>query len=115
MPIWTSENLRDLSCFRQEGLSFSTPSNETVKMFDALLRQLVAWTDDPQLGGMEGTLEKMLSVDPTAVLPRAFKCGLDVMSTGTSFRIDKDLEKEILDIEVNNKIEDDKAFRRMLH
>jgi hypothetical protein len=39
-------------------------SDEAAKMLDAAVRQLVAWSDCEQLGGLSGTLQRMNEADP---------------------------------------------------
>jgi hypothetical protein len=39
-------------------------SDEAAKMYDAAVRQLVAWSDCEQLGGLTGTLQRMNEADP---------------------------------------------------
>ena len=46
---------RDLAGMRGDGFAFSTPSDMAVKMYDALLHQMIYHFEDPQLGGSEGT------------------------------------------------------------
>ena len=46
---------RDLAAMKADGFSFSTPSDMAVKMYDALLHQMIYHFEDPLLGGSEGT------------------------------------------------------------
>lgn len=42
----------------------STASNEAAKMYDSAVTQLVCWYDDPNVGGMDNAIKKMLEADP---------------------------------------------------
>ena len=46
---------RDLTAMRGDGFVFSTPSDMAVKMYDALLHQMIYHFENPLLGGSEGT------------------------------------------------------------
>ena len=46
---------RDLPAMRGDGFVFSTPSDMAVKMYDALLHQMIYHFENPLLGGSEGT------------------------------------------------------------
>lgn len=62
--------------WRDFGLEMSTTNDEAAKMFDALLTQAVNHFDDPSVGGLEGTMEKMTKADPEFVLGHALRLGL---------------------------------------
>ncbi|KAK6042302.1 hypothetical protein COOONC_20193 [Cooperia oncophora] len=89
MAAWCAENLRDLEGWKASGLALSTPSNECAKLFDGALRQLISWSDCDALGGLIKTLEDMKAADPQAVLPRAFRLGLEGLGTGTCARVNE--------------------------
>ncbi|KAK6732110.1 hypothetical protein RB195_016473 [Necator americanus] len=95
MAAWCAENLRDLEGWNAAGLTLSTPSNECAKLFDGALRQIVSWSDCDLLGGLHSTLEKMKAADPKAVLPRAFRCGLESLGTGTCSRVNETLKTSL--------------------
>ncbi|XP_068736666.1 uncharacterized protein [Montipora capricornis] len=63
-------NWRDVDAWRKEGLPMSTTSNEAAKMFDATISQWTAHADDPVLGGLESSVNKMLSADPDRDCPQ---------------------------------------------
>ncbi|VDO75542.1 unnamed protein product [Haemonchus placei] len=75
--------------WKASGLTLSTPSNECAKLFDGALRQIVSWSDCEILGGFIKTLEDMKAADPKAVLPRAFRLGLEGLGTGTCSRVNE--------------------------
>uniref|UniRef100_A0A8C0JB41 Tetratricopeptide repeat protein 38 n=1 Tax=Chelonoidis abingdonii TaxID=106734 RepID=A0A8C0JB41_CHEAB len=66
--------------------------NEACKMFDATLTQYVTWTNDKSLGGIEGSLSKLLAADPTFTMGHVIANGLVLIGTGTSVRLDKKLD-----------------------
>ncbi|XP_052761558.1 tetratricopeptide repeat protein 38-like isoform X2 [Mya arenaria] len=73
MPPHPHTHWRDAQAWKSFGLEMSTPSDETCKMFDATLTQMVNHYDDEALGGMEKCLERMLTADPEFVLGLAMK------------------------------------------
>ncbi|KAK6010330.1 hypothetical protein OSTOST_24644, partial [Ostertagia ostertagi] len=75
--------------WKASGLTLSTPSNECAKLFDGALRQIVSWSDCEVLGGFIKTLDDMKAADPKAVLPRAFRLGLEGLGTGTCTRVNE--------------------------
>ncbi|XP_062931035.1 tetratricopeptide repeat protein 38 isoform X2 [Cynocephalus volans] len=84
--------LRDCQAWKDAGLPLSTPSNEACKLFDATLTQYVKWTNDKSLGGIEGCLSKLKAADPTFVMGHAISNGLVLIGTGSSVRLDKELD-----------------------
>ncbi|XP_039396518.1 tetratricopeptide repeat protein 38-like isoform X1 [Mauremys reevesii] len=84
--------LRDCKAWQDTGLVLSTTSNEACKMFDATLTQYVTWTNDKSLGGIEGSLSKLLAADPTFTMGHVIANGLVLIGTGTSVRLDKKLD-----------------------
>ncbi|VDM70265.1 unnamed protein product, partial [Strongylus vulgaris] len=101
MAEWCAENLRDVEGWRSSGLPLSTSSNECAKLFDAGVRQFVSWTDCKQLDGLEKTMESMTAADPTAVLPRAFKLGLDAIGTGVGARTNEILRRSLDELQAD--------------
>ncbi|EJW76593.1 hypothetical protein WUBG_12496 [Wuchereria bancrofti] len=95
MAEWCAENLRDCQAWKAEGIQISTNSNEAARLFDALLRQYVSWSDCAQLGGMDQTLRIMLEAEPNAIMSRVISLGLEVMGTGRSIRLDKNYHNEL--------------------
>ena len=52
-----------------------TTSNEAAKLYDAAITQLISWQDESQLGGLVGTLNKLIEVDPNfGELPEVSRC-----------------------------------------
>ncbi|XP_054438479.1 tetratricopeptide repeat protein 38 [Pteronotus mesoamericanus] len=84
--------LRDCQAWKDAGLPLSTPSNEACKLFDATLTQYVKWTNDKTLGGIEGCLAKLKAADPTFAMGHAISTGLVLIGTGSSVRLDKELD-----------------------
>lgn len=41
-------------------------SNEAARLYDAVLRQYVSWSDCEQLGGIDKTLNMMIAAEPNA-------------------------------------------------
>ncbi|CAE1330601.1 unnamed protein product [Acanthosepion pharaonis] len=58
---------RDKQAWEALKLPLSTPSDEACKMFDATVTQYVGWYDDDSVGGIEGSISKMMSADPSFI------------------------------------------------
>ncbi|XP_066446297.1 tetratricopeptide repeat protein 38 isoform X1 [Eleutherodactylus coqui] len=86
--------LKDCKAWQDAGMTLSTTSNEACKLFDATLYQYVTWTNDKSMGGIEGCLKKMKAADPNFVMGHVISNGLELIGTGRSPLLDKDLEKE---------------------
>uniref|UniRef100_A0A667GDD5 Tetratricopeptide repeat domain 38 n=1 Tax=Lynx canadensis TaxID=61383 RepID=A0A667GDD5_LYNCA len=84
--------LRDCQAWKDAGLPLSTTSNEACKLFDATLTQYVKWTNDKSLGGIEGCLSKLKAADPTFAMGHAISNGLVLIGTGSSVRLDRELD-----------------------
>ncbi|XP_053318757.1 tetratricopeptide repeat protein 38 [Spea bombifrons] len=84
-------SLRDCKAWEDAGLSLSTTSNEACKLFDASLTQYTTWTNDPSLGGIDGCLSRIKAADPNFVMGHVLSTGLELVGTGRSPLIDKDL------------------------
>uniref|UniRef100_A0A8P0NVV9 Tetratricopeptide repeat protein 38 n=1 Tax=Canis lupus familiaris TaxID=9615 RepID=A0A8P0NVV9_CANLF len=84
--------LRDCQAWKDAGLPLSTTSNEACKLFDAILTQYVTWTNDKSLGGIEGCLSKLRAADPTFAMGHAISNGLVLVGTGSSVRLDRELD-----------------------
>ncbi|KAM3926206.1 tetratricopeptide repeat protein 38 [Leptodactylus fuscus] len=87
--------LKDCKAWRDAGMTLSTTSNEACKLFDATLHQYVTWTNDQTMGGIEGCLDKMKGADPNFVMGHVISNGLELIGTGRSPFIDKELEKNL--------------------
>jgi len=74
---------RDVKCLHDDGIPIDTTSNETAKLFDAVLTQYIGWYNDKQLGGIESCLPRLLSSDPTCIASRILATGLDLLSTAS--------------------------------
>uniref|UniRef100_A0AC35U6I9 Tetratricopeptide repeat protein 38 n=1 Tax=Rhabditophanes sp. KR3021 TaxID=114890 RepID=A0AC35U6I9_9BILA len=84
MGEWCADHLKDLQGWKDEGLEISMVSNETAKLFDSTVRQLVSYRDCDSMGGFLVTLNKTLENEPNAVMPRAFNLGIHALGTGLS-------------------------------
>ncbi|XP_063784949.1 tetratricopeptide repeat protein 38 isoform X2 [Pseudophryne corroboree] len=76
-------------------MPLSTTSNEACKMFDATLFQYVTWTNDKTLGGIDGCLSKINAADPDFVMGHVVANGLELIGTGRSPLIDKELANSL--------------------
>jgi len=75
---------RDLAGMKADGFAFSTPSDMAVKMYDALLHQMIYHFEDPLLGGSEGTTKKMFQADPDFAMGNIMTLGLQCLGTQPS-------------------------------
>ncbi|VDM93244.1 unnamed protein product, partial [Onchocerca ochengi] len=74
MVEWYVENLRDCQAWKAEGIQISTSSNEAARLFDALLRQYVSWSE---------------------LMSRVISLGLEAMGTGRSIRLDQNYQNDL--------------------
>ncbi|XP_072340727.1 tetratricopeptide repeat protein 38 isoform X2 [Scyliorhinus torazame] len=88
-------SLRDCKAWQDIGLPLSTTSNEACKMYDAFLTQLVSWTNDPSLGGLEICQTKLQAADPDFVMGQVVINGAELIGTGKSVWLDKDLDAAV--------------------
>ncbi|XP_010072255.1 PREDICTED: tetratricopeptide repeat protein 38, partial [Pterocles gutturalis] len=78
--------------WQDAGLALSTTSNEACKLFDATLRQYATWASDESLGGIEGSLSKLIAADPNFTMGHVIANGLQLIGTGSSVRLNKELD-----------------------
>jgi len=94
---------RDVDAWRKEGLPLKTTSNEAAKMFDASLTQVIAHADDHTLGGLEGSVSRMLQADPDFLMGHVLATELqikDSMNTIQSLAAKRDMtNREKLHVE----------------
>nr|CAD2155453.1 unnamed protein product [Meloidogyne enterolobii] len=64
MENFCLENLRGKEAWLKEKLPLNVYSDETSKLFDSALRQLISWFECEQIGGLLGTIEKMNKSEP---------------------------------------------------
>uniref|UniRef100_A0A6G1SFJ2 Tetratricopeptide repeat protein 38 n=1 Tax=Aceria tosichella TaxID=561515 RepID=A0A6G1SFJ2_9ACAR len=76
-------------------INLNTSSDEAAKEYDAALTQMCGWYEDPALGGIEGTLDRMLRADNEFVLGRALELELSLMGGLTAPRLDADLANKL--------------------
>ncbi|KAI1290173.1 Tetratricopeptide repeat protein 38 [Halotydeus destructor] len=91
----TGAHFRGVLEWLNDGIPLGTQSNEAARLYDAAVSQYVGWYDDANMGGLEATIKKMVEVDPTFVGGRALELGLQVMSTQSTTRLDKQLESNL--------------------
>ncbi|XP_062448707.1 tetratricopeptide repeat protein 38 [Rhea pennata] len=87
--------LRDCKAWQDAGLILSTTSNEACKLFDAVLTQYATWTNDEHLGGIEGCLSKLKAADPNFTMGHVIANGLELIGTGSSVRLNKELDSAV--------------------
>ncbi|OCT88068.1 hypothetical protein XELAEV_18016696mg [Xenopus laevis] len=85
-------SLRDCKAWQDAGLTLSTTSNEVCKLFDATLIQYATWKNDSTLGGIEGCLSRINNTDPNFVMGHVAANGLELIGTGRSPLVDKELD-----------------------
>uniref|UniRef100_A0A914M3J1 Tetratricopeptide repeat protein 38 n=1 Tax=Meloidogyne incognita TaxID=6306 RepID=A0A914M3J1_MELIC len=98
MENFCLENLRGKEAWLKEKLPLNVYSDETSKLFDSALRQLISWFECEQIGGLLGTIEKMNKSEPDFLLGKTLKLGLDTLSSGRSKRSDPTFEQELTDL-----------------
>ncbi|XP_053799322.1 tetratricopeptide repeat protein 38 isoform X1 [Vidua chalybeata] len=87
--------LRDCKAWQDAGLALSTTSNEACKLFDAVLTQYATWTNNESLGGIEGCLSKLKAADPNFMMGHVIANGLELIGTGRTVRLDKELDSAV--------------------
>ncbi|KAE8613198.1 hypothetical protein XENTR_v10007622 [Xenopus tropicalis] len=87
--------LRDCKAWQDAGLTLSTTSNEVCKLFDATLTQYATWKNDCTLGGIDGCLSRIKDTDPNFVMGHVAANGLELIGTGRSPRVDKELANAV--------------------
>uniref|UniRef100_A0A663M7N4 Tetratricopeptide repeat protein 38 n=1 Tax=Athene cunicularia TaxID=194338 RepID=A0A663M7N4_ATHCN len=80
------------AAWQDAGLVLSTTSNEACKLFDAVLTQYATWTNNENLGGIEGCLSKLKAADPNFTMGHVIANGLELIGTGSSVRLNKELD-----------------------
>ncbi|XP_068595436.1 tetratricopeptide repeat protein 38-like [Brachionichthys hirsutus] len=91
----TPTSYRDCQAWKAEGLPLYTSSNEACKLFDAILHQYVKWRNDETLGGIEGCVSSMQAAGPDFVMGHVISTGLDLLSMGSSPRLDERLASAV--------------------
>ncbi|NWU98422.1 TTC38 protein, partial [Upupa epops] len=82
-----------VQAWQDAGLVLSTTSNEACKLFDAVLTQYATWTNNESLGGIEQCLSKLKAADPNFTMGHVIANGLELIGTGSSVRLNKDLDR----------------------
>lgn len=88
-------NWRNKKAWESFALPLSSPSDEACKMFDATVTQYVGWYDDDSVGGIEGSLSKMMSADQNFVMGHVLKNGLELLGTGCNPKLDPELKADL--------------------
>ncbi|CAD5110840.1 DgyrCDS201 [Dimorphilus gyrociliatus] len=75
---------RDCQAWKADGIELSTTNNETAKLYDAALHQIMSLTNDPSLGGLPSTIQRMVETDPNFLMGQLFKemSSIDVVTPG---------------------------------
>uniref|UniRef100_A0A8C4N3N5 Tetratricopeptide repeat protein 38 n=2 Tax=Eptatretus burgeri TaxID=7764 RepID=A0A8C4N3N5_EPTBU len=76
--------LQDAKAWASRGIPLNCPSDTACKMFDASVQQYLGWFNDGTLGGLEGTLRRMLEADPCFVMGKVLSLGTSLLGTGVS-------------------------------
>ncbi|VDK59808.1 unnamed protein product [Anisakis simplex] len=95
MASWCATNLRDCKAWIDIGLPMTTTSNEAARLYDALLRQYVSWSDCELLGGVDTTIDALKKADPDCVMGRVLTLGLEAMGTGRSTALDEEYASDL--------------------
>jgi len=69
-------NTRDCQAWKDEGLEMSTTNNEAAKLLDHAIDQMFCHVADPTIGGVIGTVDKMLEADPDFFMAKIFSIGV---------------------------------------
>ncbi|KFQ42759.1 Tetratricopeptide repeat protein 38, partial [Nestor notabilis] len=78
--------------WQDAGLVLSTTSNEACKLFDAVLTQYATWANNESLGGIEACLSRLKAADPNFTMGHVIANGLELIGTGSSVRLNKELD-----------------------
>ncbi|NXO30363.1 TTC38 protein, partial [Cisticola juncidis] len=84
-----------VQAWQDAGLALSTTSNEACKLFDAVLTQYATWTNNESLGGIDGCLSKLKAADPNFTMGHVLANGLELIGTGRTVRLDKELDSAV--------------------
>ncbi|KAH9512625.1 Tetratricopeptide repeat protein 38 [Bulinus truncatus] len=88
-------NWRNVQEWASQGLPLTTSSDEASKLYDAIVTQYVGWYDDHTLGGMAGTLDKLIGADPDFVMGQVVKNGLELLGTGSNIKLSGRLRDDV--------------------
>ncbi|GMS82912.1 hypothetical protein PENTCL1PPCAC_5087, partial [Pristionchus entomophagus] len=103
MAAWCADNLRDLAGWEASNLSLTCSSNETAKLLDGTIRQIVSWRDCDQLGGIAKTLQQLKEAEADAALPSALLLNMEAFGTGMSVETNQDFRKLVEQTEALSK------------
>jgi len=93
-----------------------TSSDEAAKSYDATVTQLVGWYQDETLGGLQGSLDKMLKADPEFLLGRALALEVNLLGGLTAPRLNKSLEEKLAEFnELVDKKRPQASEQELLH
>lgn len=109
-------NWRDCDAWRKQNLPVNTVSNEAAKFYDASLTQFVSYCDSSLIpGGLMSSLQKAVAADPTFILGRCLKHGVNILGSSAH------LEDEATAVEINSlkeltvTMESDLTKREIMH
>ncbi|XP_019617880.1 PREDICTED: tetratricopeptide repeat protein 38-like [Branchiostoma belcheri] len=103
---------RDCQEWSKIGLPLSTTSNEACKMYDATVTQYVGWYQEDSVGGMEGSMKKMMEADPNFVMGKVLGAWFQLGGKSTSR--DEGLKQYVEDL-VQSAQRDNLTSREKLH
>lgn len=78
-------------------IDLNTTSDEAAKHYDATLSQLCGWYNDQTIGGLGGSIERMVQADPEFVLGRALALEINLMGGLAAPRLNKLLADKLDD------------------
>ncbi|CAH1232052.1 tetratricopeptide repeat protein 38-like [Branchiostoma lanceolatum] len=95
---------RDCQEWSKIGLPLSTTSNEACKMYDAVVTQYVGWYEEDSVGGMEGSMGKMMQADPDFVMGKVIGAWFQLggKSTNTDEKLKQYVEGLVQSAQSNN-------------
>ncbi|XP_071964159.1 tetratricopeptide repeat protein 38-like [Antedon mediterranea] len=88
-------NWRDCQAWKDEGLEFSTTSNEACKLYDAALTQIVGYYQDKSMGGIDQTFKGLKEADPEFVMGHVLTTSLTLCSMSIDIKKDEQLQKSL--------------------
>lgn len=109
------KHFRDCKAWKEENLAMSTTNDESAKLFDNIIHQYVTWIEDPQNGGLEGTMKMLLELDPKFVMGNVLSVGLDLMGTSRSVRLDGKFSDQVKNLEISMRNDKNLSIREKLH
>ena len=100
---------RDCIGWKYDGFKFNTTSNEACKLYDALLSQYCGLYENQCLGGINGTITKMLEADPNFIMGRVIELGFSFIASPGNIRDEDRLKLDQLNalkLKCSNELSD---------